>query len=98
MWVIHNGQSALRLTVKTFCNLNGVQSAAIRFQKPDGSGGEFRAGVTDKDKGIIIHECIEGEINMSGWWVFWAFITFDDGRTAAGRAAKVYIWEAGRGA
>jgi hypothetical protein len=29
--------------------------------------------------------------------VFWAFITFGDGRTAAGEAAKVYIWHEGFG-
>jgi hypothetical protein len=38
-----------------------------------------------------------GEIDMAGWWVFWAFITFADGRTAAGEAAKVYVWKEGFG-
>jgi len=28
--------------------------------------------------------------------VFWAYITFDDGRSAAGEAAKVFVWEEGR--
>jgi hypothetical protein len=31
---------------------------------------------------------------MAGWWVF---IIFGDGRTAAGEAAKVYIWNEGGG-
>jgi hypothetical protein len=30
------------------------------------------------------------------WWAFWAFITFADGRTAAGESAKVFVWEEGR--
>jgi hypothetical protein len=94
---IYAGQSALRLTLKTFIDLEGIISAVIKYRKPDGSAGEFGAGVSDSGKGIIFHEYIEGEIDMAGWWVFWAFITFADGRTAAGEAAKVYIWKEGFG-
>jgi hypothetical protein len=93
---VYAGQSALRITVKTFTDLDGILSAAIKYRKPDGSAGEFVAGMKDSGKGIIFHECIEGELDMAGWWVFWAFITFGDGRTAAGEAAKVYVWEEGR--
>jgi hypothetical protein len=93
---VFKGQSALRITVKTFTDLEGISSAAIKYRKPDGSLGEFGAGVTDVDKGIIFHECIEGEIDIAGWWVFWAFIVFADGRTAAGETAKVFIWNEGR--
>jgi hypothetical protein len=89
-------QSALRITVKTFCDLDGVVSTVIRFCKPDGSTGEFAAAVRDTADGVIFHECIEGEIDASGWWAFWAFVTFADGRTAAGTAARVYVWEEGK--
>jgi hypothetical protein len=91
------GQSALRITLRTFVDLEGIVSAVIRYFKPDGSAGEFSAGVGDVTKGVIFHECIEGEIDMAGWWVFWAFVTFWDGRTAAGEAAKVFIWHEGGG-
>ena len=90
-------QSALRITVKTFCDLEGVLSAVIKYRKPSGIIGEFAAAVCDVAKGVIFHECIEGELDVSGWWVFWAYITFSDGRTAAGEAAKVYIWKEGYG-
>jgi hypothetical protein len=94
---IFAGQSALRIAVRTFTELEGIVSAAIRWRKPDGSAGEFAAGVRDADKGIIVHECLEGEIDLAGWWTFWAFITFADGRTAAGETAKVFVWSEGRG-
>ena len=93
---IFKGQSALRITVKTFANLEDCISAAIKYRKPNGITGVFGAGVMDREKGIIVHECIEGEIDVSGWWVFWAFVTFADGRTAAGTAAKVYVWKEGK--
>jgi hypothetical protein len=89
---IFKGQSALRITLKTFTDLEGIITAVIKYHKPDGSSGEFPAGVADTAKGVIFHECLEGELNASGWWAFWAFITFADGRTAAGETAKVYVW------
>jgi hypothetical protein len=92
---IFKGQSALRITVKTFTDLEGIVSAVIKYRKPDGSAGEFESGVGDTGKGVIFHECIEGEIDRAGWWALWAFITFGDGRTAAGETAKVFVWEQG---
>jgi hypothetical protein len=94
---VFKGQSALRITLKTFTDLEDIISAVIKYRKPDGVTGEFGAGVGDEAKGVIFHECIEGEIDMAGWWAFWAFITFADGRTAAGEAAKVFIWNEGGG-
>ena len=93
---IFRGQSALRLTLKTFCDLEGVVSVGIRYCKPGGKSGEFSAAVEDTEKGVIFHECIEGEIDVSGWWTFWAFVTFGDGRTAAGEGARVYVWREGK--
>ena len=95
MGKIFFGQTALRITVKTFCDLEGAEKAAIKFRKPDGCVGELAAAVGDAARGVIFHEVIEGEIDASGWWAFWAFVTFADGRTAAGEAAKVFVWSEG---
>jgi hypothetical protein len=62
---IFKGQSALRIVVKTFTDLEGITSAVIKYRKPDGSTGELSAGVGDTAKGVIFHECIEGEIDMA---------------------------------
>ena len=93
---IFKGQSALRLTLRTYTDLEGAISAAIKYKKPNGKTGEFPAAIGDAARGVIFHEVIEGEIDASGWWVFWAFVVFDDGRTAAGEAAKVFVWNEGR--
>ena len=93
---IFKGQTALRIVVKTFCNLEGIENAVIRYRKPNGKKGELSAAVSNAENGVITHECIEGEIDVSGWWAFWAFITFGDGRTAAGEATKVYVWKEGK--
>jgi hypothetical protein len=94
---VYAGQSALLIPVQPFGDWVGVSSAVIKYRKPGGVCGEFSAGVGDEAKGVIFHECIEEEIDMAGWWVVWAFITFAVGRTAAGEAEKVYIWHEGRG-
>jgi len=94
---IFKGQTALRIMLKTFCDLESILSAVIKYRAPDGSVGEFAAGIADMAKGVIFHECIEGDIALAGWWSFWAYITFADGRTAAGEAAKIYIWDEGAG-
>ena len=94
---IFKGQSALRIMLRTFTDLEGIENAVIKYKKPDGKTGEFTAAVGDIENGIIFHECIEGEIDASGWWAFWAFITFADRRTATGEAAKVYVWKPGNG-
>jgi hypothetical protein len=93
---VFKGQSALRIILKTFIDLEGVLSTAIKYRKPNGITGEFAAGVSDISKGNIYHECIEGEIDVSGWWSFWAFVAFADGRTAAGETAKVFVWTEGK--
>jgi hypothetical protein len=95
MGKIFKGQSALRITLQTFCNLEGNIAAVIKYRKPDGSTGEFAAAVGDEVKGVIFHEVLEGELDASGWWSFWALVTFADGRTAAGEPAKIYIWTEG---
>ena len=89
-------QTALRITLKTFTDLEGITNAVIKYRKPDKSVGEFDAAVGDTANGVIFHEVIEGELDLSGWWAFWAFVTFADGRTAAGEAAKVYVWNEGK--
>jgi hypothetical protein len=94
---IFKGQSALRITLQTFTGLEGILQAVIRYRKPDGTMGEFTGGIADSARGVIFHECLEGEIDLSGWWAFWAFITFADGRTAVGETAKVYVWAEGGG-
>ena len=97
MGKIFKGQSALRINMKTFTDLEDIEKAVIKYRKPNGKYGEFAAAVGDTAKGVIFHECIEGDLDLSGWWVFWAFITFGDGRTAAGEAVKVYVWNQGKG-
>ena len=92
---IFMGQSALRITVNVFCDLEGAEKAVIKYRKPDKKSGEFEAVIKDREKGVIFYDCVSGDIDVSGWWSFWAFVTFADGRTAAGETAKIFVWKEG---
>nr|AGS51783.1 hypothetical protein [uncultured bacterium contig00046] len=59
MGKIFKGQSALRIVLKTFIDLEEMLLAVIKFRKPDGSCGEFSAGVSDVAKGIIFHSALK---------------------------------------
>ena len=94
---IFKWQSSLRITLNTFCNLVGFIKAEIRFNKPNGTSGVFTAIVGDIENGNISYECKEGDLDMSGWWAFWAYVVFEDGRAAVGQTVKVYVWKQGSG-
>jgi hypothetical protein len=96
MSVVFKGQSYLRITAKTFVDLSDAVSCVIKYRKPDGCTGSFTAAVSDVSGGAVFHECPGGELDMSGWWVFWAFIEFADGRSACGEAARVFVREEGK--
>ena len=56
MGKIFSGQTALRLTLKTFTDLEDCISAVIRFCKPNGVKSEFTAAVGDTANGVVFHE------------------------------------------
>jgi len=94
---IYKDQSALRIVVKTFCDLDGIKAAFIKYIKPNGDEGEFSAVVIDPVNGILSYECSKGDINVAGWWDMWAYIVFEDDRTAAGETVEVHVWRKGSG-
>jgi hypothetical protein len=95
MQKIYKGQSALRLIVKTYTDLTGINAVLIRYKKPDGNKGNLKALIFDEKEGIIYHDFKKRELDAAGWWRFWAFVTFGDGRTAAGDAVKIFVWNEG---
>jgi len=87
------GHSALRITLRTFRDLGRAANAAIRYRKPNGRGGEFAASVDGEN---IFHDCTAGDIDVAGWWSFWAAVTMGDGRLALGETARVFVRRPGR--
>jgi hypothetical protein len=93
---IYMGQSSLRIVLDTYADLEGCDAAFIRYRKPDDTKGSFAAAVLGGETGTIFYDCRSGDLDQAGWWAFWAYIQFEDGRAAAGEASKVYVWREGR--
>lgn len=93
---IYVGQTSLSLRVSTACSLTDTEACEIRYRKPDGTEGAFTATVLDSLEGLISYDVADGDIDLPGWWSFWAWIEFAGGRSAPGEAQKVFIHREGQ--
>jgi hypothetical protein len=93
---VYKNQTALRLIVDTAVELGSGDVCEIRYCKPDGVTGSFAASILSENSSLIYHDITsETELDVSGWWKFWAYITFTDGRSACGKAVKIFIADEG---
>jgi len=94
---IFAGQSALRLLVHTGLDLSESVDWEIRWEKPSDEAGSFPAFVVgEATEGVLGYEVQEGDLDEAGWWRFWAWVGFSDGRRAPGCLERVFVWEEGR--
>ena len=94
---IFKDQSSLKITVKTYINLSGSDECLVKYRKPDGVEGSFTATVTAPDEGVVSYEVKTGDIDISGWWIFWVYVHFIDGRSAPGKMSRIFVWDEGSG-
>lgn len=93
---IFKNKSKLRILINTKCDLTGYVDACLCCKKPDGSFTAFHATVKDTENGILFYDVQnENDLDQSGWWTFWPEVVFDDDRNCAGRAVKMFVYEAG---
>ncbi len=93
---IYINQENLRIRLTTSVNIADATTIKIKYKKPDGTEGSWDAEVEDETNGIIYYDVKKtadgADIDQSGNWKFWAFITFSDGRSAPGEAISQYIY------
>jgi hypothetical protein len=95
MGKIFKGQTALKIEVLTGTDLTLATDQEIKFIKPSGATGSFAATVSDATGGIIYYDVDSADdLDQSGEWTFWAYITFPSG-VVPGEASKVEIYEEG---
>jgi len=96
MGKIYLNQSSLRLKLVTGVDITGASVTQIKYKKPDGeTTGTFTATVEDAGAGSIYYDFADDELDQAGNWLFWAFITFSDGRSAPGEPVRVTVYEEG---
>jgi len=96
---VYINQEALRIRLTTSVVITGATAKKIKYRKPDGTVGSWNAEVEDATNGIIYYDVKITEngadIDQSGNWKFWAYITFSDGRSAPGELVKQYVYKEG---
>lgn len=90
---IYKNQTALTIELTTGVSLSGA-TAKIKYKKPDGSEDFWDATITDEDNGVIEYAIeSENDLDQSGIWVFWAYITFSDNTVAPGEPVSQGVFE-----
>ena len=95
--MIFRNQTSLRVKLTTNVDITGATALKIKYRKPSGDTGEWTATSEDNSTGIIYYDIQAGDINESGNWVMWAYVTFSDSRSAPGEIVKVKVYEEGEG-
>jgi len=86
---VYKYQSALRIELTAGVDITGATIKRIKYKKPSGVEGYWDASVSDASTGVIYYDvALQTEIDESGEWIFWAYITFADGRSAPGEVVK----------
>ena len=96
MGKVYNAQDALRIRLTCSQNITGASVKQIKYKKPGGTTGAWDAQVEDFMTGIIYYDLMAGNINESGLWSFWAYITFSDGRSAPGEPISKFMYPEGQ--
>ena len=86
-------QSNLRITAETGVTVAGATSQFIKYKRPDGIIGSW-VGIADGED-VYYNFSEPSELSQSGYWTFWAYVVFSDGRTAPGNSTTIYVYKEG---
>lgn len=93
--MIFKDQSSLRIRLTTGVDITAAGALRVQYRKPGGTLSYFTATSEDDSTGVIYYDFAADDLDESGVWTFWAFVTFSDGRSAAGEAINVQVYEPG---
>lgn len=91
---VFQGQN-YRLYISVDADITGVQTAEIKYQKPDTTTGQWIATVESETTGRIYYDVTAANNDAAGVWKFWAYITFSNGDIMPGVAQEVTVYAEG---
>lgn len=94
--MIYKGQTKLEFVVTVGANLTSASTAAIKYIKPSGLEGSFACTISNTTTGVINYTVGTSDINEYGSWIFYSYITFNDGKIAIGKAIKIPVLKQGQ--
>ena len=90
---IYKNQGALRLQLNTGVTLTTATELKIKYLKPDNTSSSWTATITGTTS--LYKDMTGTELDQVGQWTFWAYVTFSDGRKAAGEAVRIFVYDEG---
>lgn len=91
---IFKNQDYLFIRVFIGYDLSDATAVLIKYKDPNGNEGSWAATIEDESKGIVIRTFTAGSpLNVSGKWIFWAHVTFTDGRVAPCKSFTETIYD-----
>ena len=73
------------ITVNVDKDITGYSTALIKYIKPNKTTGQFTATVTSAVNGVLSYPIQSASnIDIAGDWVFWAHITYSNGKIGIG--------------
>ena len=95
MGKIYKNQTALRIRLQTRTNLTGA-TAKVKYEKPSGATGDWDAVISNAEDGVVDYDIAgANDLDESGEWTFWAYVTFSGGTVAPGEPVIVRVYEEG---
>ena len=88
---IYQNQGSLSFKVLTGIDLSGAETCLLKYKKPDQSEGSFPLTIEEELGGILRYNLLEGDLDLSGWWTFWAHLTFLGGKSAPGEPVRIFV-------
>lgn len=95
---IYVGQTALKFIFDTGIDLTSASSVLIKYIKSDATEGSW-TGVFEGEKvdGLVSYTIADSDdLDMSGNWKFWVYVTFSDGTVAPGDFVSIYVYSEGK--
>ena len=95
MGKIYKNQTALKLTTTVSQDISGA-ACLIKYRKPSGVTGSFSAAIEDAATGVFSYTVTSAnDIDESGKWRFWGYVTFRGGKVAPGEVYKKQVYNEG---
>ena len=88
-------QDALQFYIDAEMDISTATKVELKYRKPGGTEGVV-TGSLDSTQ-YVKYDMVQGAsfLDTSGWWYFWVYITFADGRKAPGIPFKRFVYEEG---
>ena len=94
--ILYGNQTSVDFTITTGVNITGA-TCVLKYRSPDGNTTGSLAGTISIASTGVFTAALTADIlgTNYGPWAFWAYVTFSDGRVAAGKPFYIEVRKEG---